>query len=183
MRMRPPLNPSSALKKGRPAVTRGVSPPQWAPGTPDSQLSLVLVSSSETMWLPRRHLAAIYLYRCIVFRSRHRIPPSLARSSSAVSEGRSQKRLLVRLRHLRVSGTAASGDLGALRWGYFGFTGLALVLTAPLAVGSWLVIEKHARSLKGLTLRSSPNSRKTIQEGAAVSVVSPDQPAVISVES
>jgi peptidoglycan/LPS O-acetylase OafA/YrhL len=39
---------------------------------------------------------------------------------------------------------------GAKQLGFFGFTAVAVVLTAPLAVGSWWLIEKHALKLKKL---------------------------------
>jgi peptidoglycan/LPS O-acetylase OafA/YrhL len=42
---------------------------------------------------------------------------------------------------------------GVVRWGFFGFTAAAVILTTPFAVCSWWLIEKHALRLKAFKIR------------------------------
>jgi peptidoglycan/LPS O-acetylase OafA/YrhL len=41
---------------------------------------------------------------------------------------------------------------GTYRWGYAAYTGLVIIGTAPLAIASWWLVEKHALKLKKLKL-------------------------------
>jgi peptidoglycan/LPS O-acetylase OafA/YrhL len=49
---------------------------------------------------------------------------------------------------------------GLIRWGYAGYTAAVIIVTTPLAVGSWWLIERNALRLK--KLRADPTSRPAI---------------------
>ena len=45
---------------------------------------------------------------------------------------------------------------GAVRWGFVPYTAVAVALTAPMAVASWWVVEKHALALKSFGVKQAP---------------------------
>jgi peptidoglycan/LPS O-acetylase OafA/YrhL len=69
------------------------------------------------------------------------------------------------------------------RWGFIPFTLLSVLLTAPLAVLSWWLVEKHALKLKSLRLRhpadlsiAPPVQGDTVRSGSPPSEVSQPTP-------
>jgi peptidoglycan/LPS O-acetylase OafA/YrhL len=59
------------------------------------------------------------------------------------------------------------------RWGYVVYATLAVAATAPLAVGSWWLIEKRALSLKRLDIRKERHRKAIIAEPLAAPEVNP----------
>ena len=56
---------------------------------------------------------------------------------------------------------------GLIRWGYVGYTAAVIVVTTPLAVGSWWLIERNALKLKKFRAGSTPRlAMNVVSEGA-----------------
>ena len=55
---------------------------------------------------------------------------------------------------------------GVYRWGYIPFTAMTFLFVAPLAIGSWWLVEKRCLRLKDLGLRTSPTGSEAAGGGA-----------------